>query len=297
MTRQLNPILVRELRGGLRSGRRVALLTFFLVVVGAFFLSVFQVAATTLQFDSSAADGAAVGGAFFPLVVGVELFFVCTITPGQTVGAIADERERQTYDLLLITPLRPAQIVLGKLGSGLAYVALLLLAALPLQSLAFLMGGVGIQELLVAFLMLIFSALLFGSLGLWSSALFRTSRGASAFAYAMTGLLTLGLPVGAVFWAPLSAILFQAHQSLIDQPPAWLIYVGELVAATNPWSAGGLAEVQLQTGKPLLWFHQSFGKTHVDMPGPWLVFLVVYGVGTCLLLWWTARLVRRRAGA
>jgi ABC-type transport system involved in multi-copper enzyme maturation permease subunit len=291
---ELNPLIVRELRGGLRSGRRIALLTFFLTVVGLFFLGVFQIAASALESESGAPAGSAIGGTFFPIVVAAELFFVCAITPAQTAGALAVERERQTYDLLLVTPLAPGEIVLGKLASGLAYVLLLLLAALPMQSLAFLMGGVGPEQLALAFLLLGLSALLFGCLGLWASAIFRGSRAASAFAYALTGLLTLGLPAAALFLSPLGALFVQSHQSLLTEPPPWLIYTAELLAATNPWVVAGMTEAQLQAGTSLVWFHQVFGKTHADLPGPWLLFVLLYALGAALLLWWTARLVRRR---
>lgn len=296
MSRELNPLIVRELRGGLRSGRRVALLTFFLTVVGLFFLAVYAITAASMSNSSGFSAGPALGDTFFPLIVGVALFFVCTITPAQTASAIVGERERRTYDLLLVTPLSPWQIVLGKLSTGLAHVAILLVAALPIASLAFLLGGVGPDELLLAALLLFATVLLFGSMGLWASAVFRSSRGAMAFAYALTGALTLGLPVAALF-GPLPLVLGRAYPALLAAPPPWLVYTAELLAATNPWVVAGLTEAQLQNGSSLFWFHQAYGTTNVDLPGPWLLFLALYLLGSALLLWATARSVRRwRAG-
>ncbi|HEY8745058.1 MAG TPA: ABC transporter permease subunit, partial [Chloroflexota bacterium] len=152
MNLPLNPLVVRELRGGLRSGRRIALLTFCLAVISVFFLGIYLVTAASLG-SSSGGVGVAIGASFFPIVVGVELFLICVMTPAQTAGAIVNERERQTYDVLLITPLAPRQIVLGKFGASLAYLVLLLVAALPIESLAFLMGGVDPVELLLASLL------------------------------------------------------------------------------------------------------------------------------------------------
>lgn len=299
MNRQLrpNPLVVRELRGGLRSGRRIALLTFCLAVVGLFFMGVYGITAAAVT-TSGTGNGFAVGSTFFPFVVGVELFFVCVITPAQTAGAIVNERERQTYDVLLATPLTPWQIVVGKLVASLAYVFLLLVAALPIESLAFLMGGVDPAELVLASLLLLATLALFGSLGLWASAVFRGSRTATAFAYALSGVLTLGLPVLALFASPLVGTLAQSSPSLFQQPPPWLIYTGELLAATNPWATAGLTLAQFQSGSPLLWVHQLFGKTNADLPGPWLIFLALYAAGTFLCLTATARAIgRRRAGA
>jgi ABC-type transport system involved in multi-copper enzyme maturation permease subunit len=294
MSLSLNPLIVRELRGGLRSGRRITLLTFCLLVISLFFLGIYLITAASLD-SSNGGAGVAVGSAFFPMVVGVELFLICVLTPAQTAGAIVNERERQTYDVLLVTPLSPRQIVLGKLGASLAYVLLLLIAALPIESLAFLMGGVDPMELLFGSLIQLATLALFGSLGLWSSAVFRGNRASTGFAYAATGLLTLGLPVLALFASPLMRTVSPA---LLQQPPAWLIYFGEALAASNPWLTAGLTEAQLQAGLPLFWFPETLGKTTVMLPGPWLVFLLVYTAGTLLCLVATARAVRRRrAGA
>jgi len=286
----LNPLVVRELRGGLRSGRRIALLTFCLAVISVFFLGIYLVTAASLG-SSSGGVGVAIGASFFPIVVGVELFLICVMTPAQTAGAIVNERERQTYDVLLITPLAPRQIVLGKFGASLAYLVLLLVAALPIESLAFLMGGVDPVELLLASLLELATLALFGSLGLWSSAIFRGSRASTAFAYTVSGILTLGLPVLALFASPL---IGSVDPSLLQQPPAWLIYLGEVLAATNPWLTAGLTEAQLQAGFPLFWFHETLGKTSVMLPGPWLLFLVLYATGSLLCLVATGRSVRRR---
>ncbi|HEV7214343.1 MAG TPA: ABC transporter permease subunit [Chloroflexota bacterium] len=295
MSVPLNPLIVRELRGGLRSGRRIALLTFCLGVVSMFFLGVYVVTAASLDTGNGSV---AIGSTFFPMVVGVELFLVCVMTPAQTAGAIVSERERLTYDVLLVSPLTPRQIVLGKLSASLAYMLLLLVASLPIESLAFLMGGVDPVELLLALLLLLGTLAFFGSVGIWTSAIFRGSRAATAVAYSLSGVLTLGLPILALFMAPLMGTLALGFPSLLQQPPPWLVYTGELLAATNPWLTAGLTEAQLQTGLPLFWFHQTFGKTNVDLPGPWLIFLLTYGVGSLRCLAAAARAVRRRrAGA
>lgn len=290
---QLNPLVVRELRGGLRGGRRVALLTFCLAVIGLFFLGVYGVTSATLG-NGGGAGVYAVGRAFFPMVVGVELFFICVMTPAQTAGALVSERERQTYDALLATPLSPRHIVLGKLVSSLAYSLLVLVAALPIESLAFLMGGVDPDEVLIASLLLLATLTFFGSIGLWASAIFRGSRAATAFAYALCGLLTIGLPVVALFASPLMAGLAEGYPVLLQQPPPWLIYTGEFLAATNPWLTAGLTEAQLQAGFPLFWMHQKLASTDIDLPGIWLVFLVLYFTASAVCLHATANSVRRR---
>lgn len=292
MSLSLNPLLVRELRGGLRSGRRITLLTFCLLAISLFFLGIYLVTAASLDSNNGGA-AVAVGSAFFPIVVGVELFLICALTPAQTAGAIVNERERRTYDVLLATPLSPRQIVLGKLGASLAYMVLLLVAALPIESLAFLMGGVDPIELLLGSVIQLATLALFGSLGLWSSAVFRSSRASTGVAYTTSGVLSLGLPVLALFLSPLLGTI---DPSLLRQPPTWLVYAGEVLAATNPWLTAGLTEAQLQANLPLFFLPETVGKTTVMLPGPWALFLLTYSVGTLLCLVATARAVRRRRG-
>ena len=159
------------------------------------------------------------------------------------------------------------------------------------------MGGVDPAELVVATLLLLGTLAFFGSIGLWASAVFRTSRAATAFAYAVSGLFTLGLPILTLFASPLMGSLALNYPSLVQQPPPWLLYTGELLAATNPWLTAGLTEAQFQSGLPLLWLHETVSKTNLDVPGPWLLFLVLYAGGTWLCFHATARaLKRRRAG-
>jgi ABC-type transport system involved in multi-copper enzyme maturation permease subunit len=131
----------------------------------------------------------------FAGVYGVELFLVCFVAPAFTAAAISSERERQTYDLLRTTLLPARALVFGKLASALSYVLLLIFAAVPLQSMAFLLSGVGWEELTIGFLLLVISAVTFASLGLYISSVARTTLAATGTmsltaASSMRGALT-----------------------------------------------------------------------------------------------------------
>src|SRR6185312_12960724 len=75
-------------------------------------------------------------------LVAFQLGLVCFLAPSFTAGVISGERERQTYDLLMTTPLPLALIVGTKLFAALAYVFLLIVAALPLLAISLFLGGV-----------------------------------------------------------------------------------------------------------------------------------------------------------
>jgi ABC-type transport system involved in multi-copper enzyme maturation permease subunit len=107
------------------------------------------------------------GRILFGAVVGIELLLIIFIAPAFTAGAITGERERKTYDLLQTTLLPNPSFITGKLESSLGYILLLLLAAIPLQSIAFLFGGVTELELVLAFVILIVTAVALGTIGMY----------------------------------------------------------------------------------------------------------------------------------
>ena len=148
-----NPVMLKELRGRMRGMRAFVVLTVYLGLMSGFMALIYLSFTTFGGGGSSAAAGEA-GRMLFMGVVGVEMLLIVFIAPAFTSGAITGERERQTFDLLQTTLLAPPSFVIGKLESALGYILLLLLAAIPLQSLAFLFGGVSQTEVLIAFVIL-----------------------------------------------------------------------------------------------------------------------------------------------
>ena len=105
------------------------------------------------------------GRLLFIGVLFIELMLIIFIVPALTAGAITSERERKTYDLLQTTLISKSSFVVGKMQSALGYIMLLLLSAIPLQSTAFLFGGVSESELLLALVVLAISAITLGASG------------------------------------------------------------------------------------------------------------------------------------
>ena len=143
---RLNPVMVKELRGRMRGVRGFAIITIFLTLMSFF---------TVLLYLLRAPAGGVVvtgdlGRELFIGVLFIELMLIIFIVPALTSGAITNERERKTYDLLQTTLITKATFVVGKLQSALGYIVLLLLSAIPLQSIAFLFGGVSEAELILA---------------------------------------------------------------------------------------------------------------------------------------------------
>ena len=70
-----------------------------------------------------------------------QLVLVALLAPIFTAGAITQEKDSQTYDILLATPLSNGQIVLGSLLSRLFFVFALLVSGIPIFSITQVFGG------------------------------------------------------------------------------------------------------------------------------------------------------------
>jgi ABC-type transport system involved in multi-copper enzyme maturation permease subunit len=197
---------VKELRGRVRGRRAFVVLTFYLLFLAAFAWAWELVAERTyvqnssLQGGSAAFASALVGQEVFGALVLVETLLVVFLAPAFTSGAISLEREKQTLDMLAATPISSLAIVVGKLLSALAYVFLLIAASIPLTAIVFVFGGVGPDDVVRAYAVLIVSALGLGSLGLFISAAMQRTQGATVVTFFTVLFLTLGTMFGVLFW-------------------------------------------------------------------------------------------------
>ena len=142
-----NPVLTRELRASLRNARAFGLLALYVALLGAVVTANFP---GDVNIDLQS-DGGARGRDLFFWLFGGQIALILAILPALSTGALAQERERQTLQPLILTPLSPLQIVWGKAGGVLSLVGLMLLATLPLTSLCFLLGGVDTGMLVSAY--------------------------------------------------------------------------------------------------------------------------------------------------
>lgn len=88
---------------------------------------------------------------FFTTFLSVQMGAVLLLTPVYAAGAIAEEKELRTLELLLTSDLHGREIVLGKLVSRLANLALVVLAGLPILGLVQFLGGVDPNLVLAGF--------------------------------------------------------------------------------------------------------------------------------------------------
>lgn len=278
---RVNPIALKELRGRMRGARAFIVLTVYVGLMSIFAAILYMIYSAS-QSVTFSADGSAVGKLIFGGVVAIELFLVCFISPAFTAGAISGERERQTLNLLRTTLLPARRIVLGKLVSAMAYILLLLLAAVPLQSLAFLMGGVVIEEVFVSVWMLMVTALCFSAIGIYFSTVTQKTLSASVLTYAVALAVTVALPLATLVTTSVKSAI-----SFSSQPATELVlsYIELIVASTNPITTAIFTELALLEHNTLFIYTETVSNgTQYPLISPWLIYSVLLLVATAVLI-------------
>ena len=170
-------IMVKELRSRFRGRRAFVIITVYLGVLALIAYGVYAVVAPQAQMQAQFGGGgfanasATIGQAIFLLLSIFQMLLVGFIAPAFTSGAISLEREKQTLDLLVTTPMRPGGIIVGKLLAAHAFVGLMIVAAVPISGLVLMYGGASIDDIVRQQVVLLVTALGLGAIGLFWSAL------------------------------------------------------------------------------------------------------------------------------
>lgn len=133
-----NPICMRLVQGGSRRPRHL------LIRSGYLGLMIFVLLAAMLPLGAgqSVREIATRGAQIFTLISYLQVGLICLLTPIFMAGAISQEANPKTWDIMLTTPLGNLQIVLGNLFGRLFFVLALLFSTLPLFAVTQYFGGV-----------------------------------------------------------------------------------------------------------------------------------------------------------
>ncbi|MBI3866495.1 MAG: ABC transporter permease [Planctomycetia bacterium] len=140
------PIFSREVLTSPRQGRHFVLRAGY--VLGLFVLMYTASQATFgWQQVSSLGETARFGSLLFQLFSMVQLALVLFFAPLFAASRVAQEKDRQTLVLLLMTDLRDRELVAGKLLASLLPVGMLLAASAPVFALILVLGGVSLEQI------------------------------------------------------------------------------------------------------------------------------------------------------
>ena len=199
---------------------------------------------TGSQAITTIGDTARFGATLLRILAQLQLVLAVLAAALTAVLAVGIEKDRRTLELLLVSRLDDAQLVLGKLAGSLLRVGLLLVAAAPLFAIASLFGGVAPPQLIRLFLITAAAAMAAASLGN-AAAFWRdtTFQALSITAVVLLAWLAVGEAV-AVIGDPLTAATISPARAAFAAltPGGGRTLVGFLaVAAAISGATSGLA--------------------------------------------------------
>jgi hypothetical protein len=265
LSERLNPIIVKEVRQGLRT--RVFWICFSLMLFACLIISLIAFAST--RQDEMAVDGDKFFFAFFFCVAVVQFFII----PYSAYRSLAREREDETWVLLTLTGLGPRKILRGKLGSFLIQAALYASAATPFMLFSYYLNGIDMPTILTC-------VALGGaySIFLTSLAVSAATLAQNRFLRALGHFLVLGLLLGATA-AGLGVIGVISNE-------------GQQIMREKAFIPGVLAGLWLTISFGMLLFEGAASRltlaTENYVIGPRLVFvgMIAVSAGIAGYVWW-----------
>ncbi|MCQ2520848.1 MAG: ABC transporter permease subunit [Lachnospiraceae bacterium] len=163
----INPILRKDVKIQARSMKFAwSLFAYEMVLAVIFALSMAVIS------EVSGSDYKSVVS-LFPIIAIAQLGIIALVVPIVTASSISGERERQTFDILLMTPLSPFRIVFGKVTTAVVRVMFFVIGSVPIMAISFTYGGMSWGVLFLFILLCIVYAFFLGSIGIFCSTISR----------------------------------------------------------------------------------------------------------------------------
>jgi ABC-type Na+ efflux pump permease subunit len=184
------------------------------------------------------------GGVLYGMFAMLQLTLMLFFAPLSTAAAVAYEKDRRTFTLLLMTALSDTEIVVGKLVAGLLHIVVLLGAGVGLLSLCALFGGISFGQVVNLFAVTAASGVAGGAMGLlvalWRDRTFQSISltilmvvfsvtGVELFSVFFPGLRLWDVPVEEVLnpYRAMIAVLYPASDEATGLVRASsLVYIG-----------------------------------------------------------------------
>lgn len=169
---------------------------------------------------------ARIGESLFGAIMGTQLSLVLLAAPAATAGSICMDKARGSLVHLLVTDLSDTEIVLGKLAARLAPVFGLIVASVPVLFLVSFLGGIDLEALISAYLILsgvvVLSCSLALLLSIWGSKTHEVL------------LVSYLIVIGWLLTLPVYSLL--SFSFGFAAPPSWLDYANPYWLIFAPYS-------------------------------------------------------------
>ena len=247
-----NPVLRKELTSRM-SIRRMSkanrlTLTWSLAVVLPI---VYLVIARVLFINSSVRDGRDIFGV---IAVGFQMAFALLLSITVTSGVITLEREKQTWNALLLSRLTSWEIVWGKLLGSVVPALAMQLIFIPILIMAALKGGVTLGSFIGAEFFVVFCTFFYGIIGMFFSWLCRRTQLAAASAMATVMISVVASPVLLALWQNLTSSYQAKPETFI---PLWTNPFYVMLQITGIEANGTPLQPWQSVGIPLFFYITS----------------------------------------
>jgi ABC-2 type transport system permease protein len=287
-----NPLIAKDAVSRMRSWRAPVIVTIYLGLLGAFGYASFVTASVVAP--SQRIGSALIGATVFTSLAFIQLSLVSLFAPALAAGAISGERERQTFDVLLVSRMTAAGIVVGKLVASVAFMLLLILSALPLFAAVFLFGGIDFQQFLITQVLTVTTAVSIGAVSLFLSAVFRRTLPSTVVAYGVAFAGTIGTAVAGLLFSFALVVRTQTslasangdYHPLLFTNPFYALYVVLSDPGGTPTHVGRLFQ--------LLFFVSGQPSTLGPAIEPWQAVVLVQVVLVALSVLGAIHLVQSR---
>jgi ABC-type transport system involved in multi-copper enzyme maturation permease subunit len=210
-----NAAAVRDFRVQLRGNRAILLWGFYLMVLIGFTMIVYS--GSSQGYQTSIVDAQRRLREFYQSIMILLAVMINLISPALTAGSIVMERQRRSLDLVFSAPVTPKYYLVGKMVSSYRYVWMLLILSLPVTSACVVLGGATWSDVIAAYVILSFNALIYTAMALLLSTLSRQ-------------------PVAAVVWSYFAAITYSILTASIAGSAAAMGAIGLSRTLEAPFS-------------------------------------------------------------
>ncbi|MBB6053805.1 ABC transporter permease subunit [Armatimonas rosea] len=150
-----------------------------------------------------------------------ETSLVVLLTPAMLASTITIEREKQTWNALLLSKLTHTEIVGGKFIGGLLPTLATLLVFFPLNIAAACVGTVTLAQFVLAHVLLLATTFFYGALGMFCSWACRRTQVATATAAGTVAFLVLGSPLALSLWQSVAGYNSYGRDATLSFMPLW----------------------------------------------------------------------------
>lgn len=220
-----NPVLKKEIRTSMRSWKTAGIITVYAAILGAIpaLFLIFTSLDTYRGYNLETLRGV------FTIMVFFQLGLLSFVVPALTTNSISGEIQRGTIDLLICTNMTSLDIVLGKLMASLVKVVLLIVVSLPLFSVLSLFGGVDVITLLILMAYYMVVSVLYGSIGIFTSAFFKKNSVSTIISY----IIILVLNVGTFVVATVATEIYSLKTTFTTDMFAKILYINPFSGLIN----------------------------------------------------------------